>query len=168
MIFVPAYRNGAAPYGQWPTKQLWVRNAWYKNGIPNGLCEDMGGATLHPQGGKKISQRVGWLGFAWNWGRYQHWDACGYPAAPPFTGELMVQTEASYAYPGTVNCNPKPVGIGCDMTGGCSGGPWILRLGTNNYLNGNNSYRRNTKPEEMFSPYFGNAARSLQQTLIKG
>ncbi len=167
VVFVPAYKNGSAPYGQWPAKRLWVRTAWYKNGIPKGLCQDMGGAVLFPKGGKKISQVVGWLGFAWNWSRYQHWHALGYPAAKPFNGQLMVDTQASYAYNGSVGCSPAPVGIGCDMTGGCSGGPWVWRFGTNNYLNGNNSYRRSSKPQEIFSPYFGNHAKSLWDTLKK-
>ncbi len=73
VVFVPAYKNGTAPYGQWPAKNLWTRTAWYKNGIPKGLCQDMGGAVLYPKSGKKISQVVGWLGFAWDWSRVQHW-----------------------------------------------------------------------------------------------
>lgn len=167
VVFVPAYKNGNAPYGQWLAKNLWVRTAWYKNGIPKGLCQDMGGAVLYPKGGKKISQVVGWLGFAWNWSRYQHWHALGYPAASPFNGQLMVDTQASFAYNGSVGCSPAPVGIGCDMTGGCSGGPWVWKFGTGNYLNGNNSYRRSSKPEEIYSPYFGNHAKSLWDLLFK-
>ena len=168
VVFVPAYRDGSAPYGQWSAKALWVRTAWYKNGIPKGLCQDMGGAILFPKSSKRISQVVGWLGFAWNWSRIQHWHALGYPAASPFNGMRMIETEASYAYNGSVGCSPAPIGIGCDMTGGCSGGPWIWRFGTGNYLNGDNSYRRTTRPEELFSPYFGNHAKSLRDTLVKG
>ena len=32
------------------------------------------------------------------------------------------------------------IGVGCDMTGGSSGGPWILGLGRGNYINGLISY----------------------------
>lgn len=167
VVFVPAYRDGKAPYGQWPASHLWVRTAWYKNGIPNGLCEDMGGAVLYPQKGRKISQVVGWLGFAWNWNRFQSWVELGYPAANPFNGQRMQQVCASYAYSDTrLRCNPKPVGTGSDLTGGSSGGPWVWRFGTGNYLNGNNSYRYNNRPQEMYSPYFGNAARSLRGSLV--
>lgn len=168
VVFVPAYKDGNAPYGQWPAKQLLVRTVWYKNGIPKGLAEDMGGAILYKQGGKKISQRVGWLGFAWNWSRVQHWLSIGYPAAPPFNGRRMQIAAGSYAYNGNVGASPAPVGMGNDLTGGSSGGPWIWRFGTGNNLNGNNSYRRSTKPKEMFSPYFGNAAKSLFDALKKG
>ena len=168
VVFVPAYKDGNAPYGQWPAKQLWTRTTWYKYGIPKGLAQDMGGAVLYKQGGKKISQKVGWLGFAWNWSRVQHWLSMGYPAAPPFNGQRQWIVAASYAYNGNVGANPKPVGMGNDMTGGSSGGPWIWRFRNGNYVNGNNSYRRSSKPKEMFSPYFGNAAKSLYQTLRKG
>jgi len=146
-----------------------ARTAWVNNGIPNGLCEDMGGAILFPQGGKKISQAVGWLGFAWNWSRYQLWHALGYPAAAPFNGQRLFDTQASFAYlESGLGCSLKPQAIGCDMTGGCSGGPWIWQFGSNNYVNGHNSYRANNHPEEMYSPYFGNEANSLWSSLLKG
>lgn len=167
VVFVPAYKNGAAPRGQWKASHLITRSRWYNNGIPNGLTEDMGGAVLHKLNGKKISQRVGWLGTAWNWGRYQHWHAVGYPAAAPYNGKVMWDTQASYAYNGTVS-GIKPVGIGCDMTGGCSGGPWIRRFGSGQHLNGVNSYRRSNKPKELFSPYFDNRAKSILAALKGG
>jgi V8-like Glu-specific endopeptidase len=166
VVFVPAYRDGAAPYGQWPASHLWTRTAWYRSGIPGGLCEDMGGAILFPQGGRSISQVVGWLGLAWNWSRLQHWHALGYPAAAPFTGGRLIEVEASYAYSdGNLDCDPKPHATGDDMTGGCSGGPWVWRFGTGNYLNGNNSYRYGNRPEELYSPYFGNEAKALWDSL---
>lgn len=168
VVFVPAYKDGNAPYGQWKAKQLWVRNAWYKNGNPNGLCQDMGGAILYPKNSKKISQVVGWLGFAWNWSRYQHWCQFGYPAASPFNGKRLIENASSYAYNGSLSCSPKPVGVGSDLTGGSSGGPWIIKFGTANYVNGCNSYRRSNKPQEMFSPYFNNNAKSLFDQLMKG
>ncbi|MDJ0657911.1 MAG: hypothetical protein QNJ42_00300 [Crocosphaera sp.] len=168
VVFVPAYKDGAAPYGQWKAKQLFVRTAWYRNGIPNGLCQDMGGAILYPRNNRKISQVVGWLGFAWNWSRYQHWCQFGYPAGSPFNGRRLIENCSSYAYNGSVNCSPKPVGVGSDLTGGSSGGPWILKFGTKNYVNGCNSYRRSRNSQEMFSPYFNNNAKSLFDQLLKG
>ncbi|TPV92429.1 MAG: S1 family peptidase [Myxococcales bacterium FL481] len=168
VIFVPAYRDGTAPYGQWPAKYSIVRAQWFKHGISKGLSEDIGGAILHKQRGRKISQRVGWLGFAWNWSRNQHWLSHGYPAGAPFNGQRMQINAGSFAYNGHVGANPAPVGMGNDLTGGSSGGPWIWRFGSNNYVNGVNSYRRSSKPKEMFSPYFGKAAKSLYDALKKG
>jgi len=168
VAFVPAYRDGVAPFGVWPARYLVTRTQWYKHGISKGLSEDIGGAVLHKQGGKSISQRVGWLGFAWNWSRQQHWLSMGYPAAAPFNGKRQWINAASFAYNGSVGASPAPVGMGNDLTGGCSGGPWIWKFGAGNYVNGVNSYRRSSKPKELFSPYFGNAAKALYDTLKKG
>ncbi|MEM8612262.1 MAG: hypothetical protein AAGF93_09620 [Cyanobacteria bacterium P01_H01_bin.105] len=167
VVFVPAYKDGQAPYGQWRAKQLYVRSAWYKNGISKGLCQDMGGAILYPRNNKKISQVVGWLGFAWNWSRYQHWNQFGYPAGAPFNGQRLIENDSSYAYDGNPGCSPKTVGVGSDLTGGSSGGCWILKFGTKNYVNGCNSYRNRTKPQEMYSPYFNDNAKSLYNLIIK-
>lgn len=165
VVFVPAYKDGAAPYGQWQAKQLWVRTAWYKDGNPKGLCQDMGGATLHRRNNRKISQTVGWLGFAYGGTKYRHWNQLGYPAGAPFNGQRLITSQSSYAYDGSVGCSPNPVGVGSDLTGGSSGGPWIWKFGAGNFLNGNNSYRRSTKPQEMFSPLFNNNAKALYDTL---
>jgi V8-like Glu-specific endopeptidase len=168
VVFVPAYRDGNAPFGQWPARYLITRTQWYQNGIPKGLSEDIGGAVLHKQGGRKISERVGWLGFAWNWSRVQHWHSTGYPAAPPFNGQRQQICASSYAYDGSVGASPNPVGAGNDLTGGCSGGPWIRQFGSGNQVNGVNSYRRSTHPLELYSPYFGDAAKSLYDSLVAG
>jgi V8-like Glu-specific endopeptidase len=164
-VFVPGYKDGSAPFGQFTARQLFCRTAWYQKGNPGGFYEDMGGAILNPLNGKSVSQTVGWLGFAWNFNRNQVWTSLGYPAAPPFNGQRMFQDTAPYANDGNVPGAPPTVGIGCSMTGGCSGGPWVLGLGSTNYVNGNNSYRPNNQPLEIYSPYFGDAARSLMQLL---
>lgn len=167
VVFVPAYKDGNAPFGVWPASYSMTRVQWYRNGISKGLSEDIGGCILRKQSGKSISQRVGWLGFAWNWSRNQHWLSHGYPAGSPFNGRRMQINAGSFAYSGDVGASPAPVGMGNDLTGGSSGGPWIWRFGTGNHVNGINSYRRRSKPKEMFSPYFGNAAKSLYDALRK-
>lgn len=166
VIFVPAYKDGEAPYGQWEAKQLIVRNAWYRDGNPGGLYQDMGGVILYPLNGKKISEVVGWLGFSWHRGKYQHWTQFGYPAGDPFNGQRLMQNSSSFAYDGSVSGSPKPVGVGSNFTGGASGGPWIVEFGTKNYLNGCNSYKHRDRSEEMYSPYFNENAKALYDQLI--
>ncbi len=165
VVFVPAYKDGKEPYGRWRAKQLFTSPTWYKKGISGGLTEDWGGAILFPVSGKKISQRVGWLGFATNFNRYQHWHAFGYPAAAPFNGRRMIVASGSFAYKGNVG-GTDTNGMGNDMTGGSSGGPWIMRLGTGNFINGNNSYRISNKPKEMFSPYFNTNANNFRKYIV--
>jgi hypothetical protein len=162
LAFVPAYRDGAAPFGIWRATRLAARTLWYANGIPNGLPEDMGGGVLLPINGRKISQVVGSLGFAWNWSKFQHWHSLGFPQASPFNGQRLWDVQASYAYDGSV---ATTVAMGNDMTGGCSGGPWVWQFGTGNFENGVNSYRLTSRPQELCSPYFGNGAKSLYDLL---
>jgi V8-like Glu-specific endopeptidase len=163
LVFVPAYKDGNAPFGQFSARQLKCTQNWYLHGNPGGLFEDMGGAILNPLNGRKVSQVVGSLGFAYNFPRNQVLTSLGYPAESPFNGQRMWQDTAQYANDGSVPGSPKTIGIGCSMTGGCSGGPWVLGLGSTNYVNGNNSYRPNDQPLEMYSPYFDDNAHSLMQ-----
>lgn len=163
LVFVPAYKDGNAPFGQFKMRQLFCRANWYQHGNPGGFFEDMGAAILNPLNGKMVSQAVGWLGFAWNFPRNQVWTSLGYPAAPPFNGQRMWQDTAPYANDGAVPGSPPTIGIGCSMTPGCSGGPWVIGLGSTNYVNGHNSYRPNNQPLEIYAPYFGDNAHSLMQ-----
>jgi V8-like Glu-specific endopeptidase len=166
LVFVPAYKDGARPFGQFTMRQLFCRTNWFQHGNPGGLFEDMGAAIMNPLNGRMLSQVVGWLGFAWNFPRNQVWTSLGYPAAPPFNGQRMYQDTAPYANDGSVPGLPHPIGIGCSMTPGCSGGPWALGWGSTNYVNGHNSYRPNNQPLEIYSPYFGDNARSLRQLVV--
>lgn len=174
-VFVPAYKNGAAPYGQWTADHLWVQGGWI-NGANGDFRYDLGGAVLSRKSGKKISQRVGFLGFMWNANANAHWTSIGYPQGPPFNGRLQQICQASYAYSagGSV---PDPIALGCDFTGGSSGGPWIRSYAkganNNNYLNGVNSFQRCGNAscttifgKEMFSPYFDSTAKSLRDCIV--
>lgn len=162
VVFVPAYNNGATPFGQWQASFVTTRPDWYQTG---NLSDDFGGAVLLQQAGSRISDKVGALGFAWEKPREQHWHAIGYPSQSPFGGATMVTTQSTYAYDGQVGPIPS-VAIGCDMTPGCSGGPWILGFGTTNEANGLNSYRRADFPEEMCSPYFDDRMKELKDELV--
>ena len=173
-VFVPAYKDGAAPYGQWTANHLWVQGGWV-NGGGGDFRYDLGGAVLNRKSGKKISQAVGFLGFIWNINANAHWTLIGYPQAPPFNGKLQQICQTSYAYSAGATA-PDPVGVGCDLTGGSSGGPWIRSYsktaGASNYLNGVNSFGRCTDATcahvlvEMFSPYFTDVAKALRDCIV--
>lgn len=168
-VFAPAYRDGNSPWGQWQAEMLATLNGWHSN---SDFSYDMGGAKVYEinyQGNwYKLSQAVGWLGFAWNWPREQHWNGIGYPAADPFDGNRQIVCQASHATDDTY-FDPATIGIGCDQTGGCSGGSWIKDFspdaGAANYLNGNFSYHYLSEPDAIYSPYFGDAAKTLWDAL---
>lgn len=183
-LFVPGRAYGGSPYGSWTVKQAWTLGGWSSNG----LLEYDHGALVMNLGGSgvpgKIGQKVGFLGFIANASRLQHWHIHGYPQAardlgstPPgaqFDGEHHEICASAWAMDdmptGTAGADPQTIGVGCDQTGGTSGGPWVVNFGgmagANNFLNGNNSYRYpGPNPPEnlkLFSPYFGDGAVSLR------
>ena len=168
VVFVPAYKDGNTPFGIWTADNLWTRLEWYSSAD---LRFDIAGGILDTNtSGQSISQVVGNLGFAYNLSNNQHWFSFGYPSESPFTGKTQEICSSSFAYNDTGMGTPSPSGVGCDMTRGSSGGPWINQFdglaGASNYLNGNNSYRYTSHPEEMFSPYFGNEAKELWDALM--
>ena len=130
---------------------------------------DMGGAILFRKGGYKISQRAGYLGFAWNFPMPEAWFIIGYPNEAPFGGQKQIICASSFAYV-DASYAPPTVGAGCDQTGGATGGPWIKGFsggaGFTNYLNGNTSYRYVGNPLELYSPYFDDAAKAFRDTLV--
>lgn len=167
-VFVPAYNAGAAPFGQWTVNFLIVSSAWH-NGGGALWGSDFGGAVLNKVAGLKISQKVGWLGWSVNLPvGSQHWHSIGYPQAAPFNGAKQIVCAASWA----TSDSTSTFGIGCDATGGTSGGPLIRLLkpgvsGAANYVNGLNSYKyTTTQPLALYSPYFGNAAKSHIACLV--
>jgi hypothetical protein len=125
--------------------------------------QDIGGVVLNTRGGNTISHRVGALGFAWYQSYVQHFQVIGYPVARPFNGKRMVTCQASLSVV-LGDVNPMS-GVGCDMTGGSSGGPFIIEYRTGTYLNGNVSIRLLDAPGELYSPYFGDCAYWMYEAL---
>jgi V8-like Glu-specific endopeptidase len=169
LVFVPAWKDGSTPFGIWSVSYINTKGNWFKYGD---LRFDMAGARLNDWNNQTISEVVGSLGFAYNQESSLHWMNLGYPSAAPFNGKTQQICAASYAYSDTSMPSPSPIAMGCNMTQGSSGGPWILsfsgKFGLTNYLNGNNSYRYTFHPNELFSPYFGDAAWVLYDDLVNG
>ena len=157
-IFVPGYDDGNAPYGQWPASSLRVSAQWATSASPR---YDFGAALIRPNSqGQRVADVVGGRGIAWNYDVQQNFDAFGYPAGPPFDGGDMFVCEAATGLTDNfmAGAGPDPVGIGCDMTAGASGGGWIIQ---DQYLNTVVSYGYDNLPEVLFGPYFGDAAEVL-------
>jgi V8-like Glu-specific endopeptidase len=162
VVFKPGFPGKLKQLGQYTAADMWTWTSWY---YASDFGADMGGIVLNTFKGRSVSSKVGYLGFAYNMGSQQHWIGIGYPAVYPFDGSRQVVCASSYAYSDT-SFSPATMGVGCDQTGGTSGGPWILGYGTGNYVNGNMSYRYTSYPLEMFSPYFDDRAGTLYYDLI--
>jgi V8-like Glu-specific endopeptidase len=163
-VFVPAYSDGYAPYGQWYARELWTLTGWTDYG---NLGYDIGSAVLWPNG-NSVAYYTGSLGFWANGSRGVYITAFGYPAAYPFDGQRQAWCQ-DYTWV-DYNFNPPTNGMGCNMTGGSSGGPWVYQYVYNslngNYVNGVNSYKYNNDPNSIYSPYFGDGAINLYYSVI--
>jgi len=180
-LFQPGRREGSAPFGSWTVKQAFTTNQWANTG----QFEFDHGALVARLGGtsnNKLGVAVGFLGFLANASRLQQWSLHGWPAAP----RILNQTPPGAQFDGlhheichsafgatddpSVNGGALANGVGCDKTGGTSGGPWIVDFsgvgGATNFVNGNNSYRYTgpNPPEnlKLFSPHFEAAAVNLR------
>jgi V8-like Glu-specific endopeptidase len=163
VVFIPAYEDGSEPFGRWEFSDLVIDQSWYDNGD---LRFDFGGVILNPNGSdQSVQEVVGSLGFAFNLDIEQHWFNIAYPSEFPFDGKSMQICAGSFARLALNPAFPVPIAMGCDMTKGSSGGAWITNFsgssGGMNFLNGNNSFRYTGFGEEIYSPYFGEAAEDL-------
>jgi hypothetical protein len=154
--FVPAYRDGARPHGTWTARELLTTSAWGNSGD---FGYDLGAAVVNTNGGATLTDTVGSRGAAFNQSASQHYLSHGHPAAPPFNGERMYVCEADLGTRDN-SASPATLGIGCDMTGGSSGGGWVV----GNAVLSVNSYGYSNQPDVMYGPYQGSVAQQLYAT----
>jgi hypothetical protein len=190
-LFVPAQRKIGtvpnSPFGEWTAFTATTLAGW-----TNGLLEYDHGALVMNRGGllnSTVGETVGMLGFMADAPRNQHWHLFGYPQAPQappsidpqfdgFHQEICASTWAADDQPTGGPADPMTIGVGCDSTGGTSGGPWIVDFNSTptttsggtpvvlNLLNGNNSYRYGggaPNSLRLFGPYFTTGAIALRE-----
>lgn len=195
-LFCPSYNGGVnAARGCWSIVTSVVSNQWHNSGDPDYDYSCLVTATTGSVSANKIGNITGTLGRAWNFDPSQAERTFGYPQAAPFTGGTL-QTTAStewYTHDFTVGGQISKI-IGSDLTGGSSGGPWIIgwigglaetadtdgSLATDpgsNWVNGVNSHKRcvvncNAPPtttsgvfwQEMTSPPFRNTTSDINES----
>jgi hypothetical protein len=161
LLFIPAYngsKKGAKmdPFGEYAwTGAAETTSAWASN---RDLSDDEAAFTVGTNAnGQTLGNVVGWAGFAWNYGTDQQFTAFGYPAASPYNGNTLITDVAASAVLDTSigGAGSPPIGIGNPMTGGSSGGGWMMGwsdTGTG-YVNGHNDYKYTSQPLAMYSPY---------------
>jgi V8-like Glu-specific endopeptidase len=158
-IFVPGFDHGAHPYGKFVARKLWSTGQWVHHENDN---YDIGAVVVHRNGaGQRLGNAAGGRGIATGRSRDQNFQAFGYPAESPFGGRRQWECDSPWSgNDPSSQSDPGPLttSIGCDMTGGSSGGGWII---DGQYLNGVNSYGYNDEPDTMYGPYFGSAAWRL-------
>lgn len=123
-VFVPAYRQGAAKFGQWGWSHVTVSGEWFSGGggVPN--AADYAMIVVPDQlvktKIKKIGQVTGWYGWQTLSLSANHTTQLGYPGN--FDAGAIMHQITSGAHQ---NAAPNNVEYGSDSRGGSSGGPWI-------------------------------------------
>lgn len=158
--FVPGYGSGSRkPYGQWTARRMFVAGPWSRAGDDS---YDVGMVALNSLGGRHIADVVGTQRIAFNGARGGHAYGFGYPADPPYDGEHLVYCA------GRLRDDPygdtRDQGLGCGMTAGSSGGPWLSAFdaatgkGTITSLS---SFKYSNDQRTMYGPFFGDTAKKL-------
>jgi V8-like Glu-specific endopeptidase len=157
-MFVPGKKDGNEPYGRWTAKRLATTSGWKGGG---NLHFDVGAAVMKRKDGRKLQNVVGGRGIAFGRGRNQTFDAYGYPAKSPFTGGRLWHCKSGNVDnddpPGR---GPRTMGISCDMTGGSSGGGWVVGGKVESVV----SYGYALSIDRLYGPYFGSAVRHLYRS----
>jgi V8-like Glu-specific endopeptidase len=162
--FVPAYDDNVRPYGTWTARQLHTTTQWRSG---EDFDYDIGFATMNTLGGASLTDTVGAQGIGFNLARGQATHAFGFPAASPYDGSELAYcagTVVQDTYYGS-----QDQGLACDMTGGSSGGPWMVAFnGSTGTLNSVNSFGYRGVRNIMWGPYFGSVAQSLYTSAQSG
>lgn len=128
-VYVPEYRNGAAPFGMWVGTDLRTTSEWFNN---EDFGRDIGFArVMNMNAGGTLQQTVGALSLT-NCALGQPVVIAGYPAGNPFNGEVMITTNTQISVRDN-SVSPATNGARSSQTGGSSGGPWIP-TGTGNQI----------------------------------
>ena len=124
-VFVPAERDFATPYGSFPAETASILPQWINlsgRPAPGWLRHDVALLTLGRNAANQLVTRyTGWLGLSWNFPAVQHHFTFGYPVNF-IDGEQYTYICVAESFWRTTDT----IGMGCDMEGGSSGGPWIL------------------------------------------
>lgn len=161
--FVPGYRTGGGhPYGQYAARRMFVTGPWAHAADDS---YDMGMVALTTADSQHVTDVVGAQQIAFNTPRGGQTFGFGYPADPPYNGEHLVYCA------GRLHGDPykqtRDQGLGCDMTAGSSGGPWLSGFdpatGTGE-ITSLSSFKYSDDQRTMYGPYFGDAAKALFDT----
>lgn len=112
--FVPAYRDGRAPYGSWRVTKVYTADGWRNGGDPD---EDFAVLAVAPNDGQQIEDVLGGnpLGTTASWTAEAR--LYGYPAGSELPILCTNTTSRQDTYQRRIDCPSFP--------GGTSGGPFV-------------------------------------------
>jgi V8-like Glu-specific endopeptidase len=161
-LFVPAYRDGSAPYGKFAGSTLLTTSGWQASGE---WGVDVGAVVVGANAfGQTLSDAVAEAPLAFNTPRNQPYRLYGYPAAKKFSGQRLRVCETSWLMDDSY-ATPSTMGASCDMTGGSSGGPWVTSTGA---VASVVSYGYRSLRNVLFGPHLEAEAQSLYSAAASG
>ncbi|GAB2615344.1 hypothetical protein GCM10027168_54810 [Streptomyces capparidis] len=186
--FVPAYNNqgqdpaseqiseqDAAPYGAYWAEWVQTSSQWIEQGATSGgagASYDFAVMKVVPVsgGGKSLEETVGnaldvWFDAPRPTLRADGVSAYGYPAAPPFDGQVMHRCTDSATNLTLDPAAPTMLRIGCTMTGGSSGGGWITRGPDGDPVLVSNTSIGPAENTWLAGPYLGQSAQGVYQAI---
>jgi V8-like Glu-specific endopeptidase len=127
--FVPAFRDGVAPFGTWNWSYVIVTGTWSSGGgsVPNAadyavieLQDRLVGTAV-----RRVGDLTGWLGYQTLSLGNNHAHQLGYPCNVDGCQKLHQVTAQSFRA-----VSPNNVEYGSDARGGVSGGAWVQNFGS--------------------------------------
>lgn len=165
--FVPAYKSGREPFGEWPATRLAATPQWRSSGCAANCGDyrfDLGAAIVARNGANRtLKEVVGARRLGFNAPRSQTYRAFGYPATGSFDGTRMYRCRSPLTG-SDYSSSPQTMRISCDMTAGASGGGWVA----NGKLLSVISYGYATEEGSLYGPYQGSAAKGFYSSVKNG
>ncbi|GAA3235192.1 peptidase [Nonomuraea helvata] len=152
-VFVPYYNYGNRPYGTFAANWLISFNGWINNG---NFDYDVGFVkTFNNERGQILVDTVGGHGFQTGQPKSRSMTMLGYPSESPYPGDWQYFCQGTTSASGS-----NQITMGCPLTRGQSGGPWLASYNDSTglgYVNGTSStLDRIVNPTQWWSPYFDN------------
>jgi hypothetical protein len=157
VVFFPDYHEGRQPYKSWVPQLMVAPSEWYDKSNHD---FDWAFVITQPNAsGQRLANVTGSQGIAWNYPVDKQMWVFGYPAEPPFDGQTLWYCHEQAWRDGLDKDN---MGVMCNLTGGSSGGPWIMGdTPAWAWVNGVTSYTYNHGA--IYSSYFGDKLRQIYE-----
>jgi hypothetical protein len=158
IAFAPGRDPNGTPLGTWSDYDVLVRPSYYATG---NIREDFGFVVSDPTSNAcgYLGDCAGAMGLAWNQPVFQEFWTYGYPGSP-YTGvKLVVCTGPTAKLDDLADgTGALPLGMGCTMGQGSSGGPWVAggKTAGIGYANSvvTHKYTQPNQAYAIYGPYF--------------
>ena len=162
LVFVPDYRDGNAPEGEWPVTGIVVDRRWIDSSDPD---LDVAFVTVGKVGGKNIEDVLGGNTLGVNQGFDRIVRITGYPSTASAPISCLNRTTQQSRYQMRIACTGYP--------GGTSGSPWLTSFdratGTGTVIGVIGGYQEGGDTDDVsYSVYFDGDVRNLYDRATAG